>query len=57
MSKYENGYLPKISYWQTKWQEAIQKGDIPAALHAAKKVTYFIGRQEEVYGEAGIGHS
>jgi len=45
MSKYQNGYLPKISYWQTKWQEAIEKGDIPAALNAAKKVTYFIGRE------------
>ena len=50
MSKYENGYLPKISYWQEKWQEAIKSNNIPAALKAAEKVKYFIGRQEEVYG-------
>jgi len=49
MRKYVNGYLPKIEYWQTKWQEAIESNNIPEAVKAAKKVTYFIGRQEEVY--------
>jgi len=46
MSKYKNGYQPKITYWQ----EAIMSNNIPAALKAADKVKYFIGRQEEVYG-------
>ena len=49
MSKYPNGYQPKIKYWQEKCTEAIKSNNIPAALKAAKKVTYFIGRQEEVY--------
>jgi len=50
MSKYPNGYQPKITYWQSKWNEAIISNNIPAALKAAEKVKYFIGRQEEVYG-------
>ena len=57
MSKYPNGYQPKINYWQEKWQEAIMSNNIPAALKAADKVKYFIGRQQEVYAEAGVGHS
>ena len=56
-SKYVDGYQPKIKYWQGKWQDAIMSNNIPAALKAAEKVKYFIGRQQEVYGEAGIGHS
>ena len=50
MSKYENGYLPKISYWQEKWQEATKSNDVQGAVKAAKKLNYFIGRQKEVYG-------
>jgi hypothetical protein len=48
--KYENGYLPKIQYWNTLLEKALSKGDIRMAEKAAMKLRYFTDRQLEVYG-------
>ena len=48
--KYENGYLPKIQYWNTLLEKALRKGDIRMAEKAAMKLRYFTDRQLEVYG-------
>ena len=57
MSKYLNGYLPKIEYWQSKYNVAKEAGNNSAMLKCLDKLTYFVQRQNEVYGEAGVGHS
>jgi len=46
MSKYENGYLPKIEYWLDKVVEGRTKA---GREHAKSKVLYFVQRQVEVY--------
>ena len=48
--KYENGYLPKIQYWNTLLEKALSKGDIRMAEKASMKLRYFTDRQLEVYG-------
>jgi hypothetical protein len=57
MSKYLNGYLPKIEYWQSQYNVAKEAGNNSAMLKCLDKLTYFVQRQNEVYGEAGVGHS
>ena len=57
MSKYVNGYMPKIQYWSGLLQKAIEKGDVRMIDKASIKLRYFTDRQIEVYGEAGVGHS
>ena len=57
MSKYENGYLPKIQYWNGKLQKALNECDTRMVDMASMKLKYFTMRQMEVYGEAGVGHS
>ena len=57
MSKYVNGYLPKIQYWSEKLQKAVESADYRMIDMASMKVKYFTDRQIEVYGEAGVGHS
>ena len=44
-SKYPQGYLPKIQYWQYKVNRYINEGDIAKAEFAVKKLSYFINRQ------------
>jgi hypothetical protein len=51
MSKYENGYLPKIEYWLDKVVEGRTKA---GREHAKSKVLYFINRQAEVYGNPNV---
>lgn len=50
MSKYVNGYLPKIEYWNYKLAKAVSDGNVSAIKYAADKIAYFVQRQEEVYG-------
>ena len=48
--KYQNGYLPKIEFWQAKYDAAKESGDTNVMLIALDKLTYFVQRQKEVYG-------
>ena len=57
MSKYVNGYLPKIEYWQGQYNSAKESGNTSGMVKALDKLTYFVQRQNEVYGESGLGHS
>ena len=47
---YENGYLPKIEYWQYKLNKAVEAGNAEGILYAADKIAYFTTRQKVVYG-------
>ena len=47
--KYENGYLPKIEYWQYKLNKAVEALDTEGVTYAAGKLAYFTKRQAEVY--------
>ena len=44
-SRYPNGYLPKIEYWQGKLNEAIEKNDQYNMGWAYGKLEYFMNRQ------------
>ena len=44
-SKYPQGYLPKIQYWQYKVNRYINEGDLLQAEYAIKKLAYFTARQ------------
>jgi hypothetical protein len=50
MSKYVNGYLPKIEYWQGQYNSAKESGNTSGMVKALDKLTYFVQRQKEVYG-------
>mgnify|MGYP001175705691 FL=1 len=43
--KYPHGFLPKISYWMGKWEEAAEVRDEESMKTAEKKLMYFFGRQ------------
>lgn len=45
MSKYENGYWPKIQYWTAKLNEAVASGNLKGVDSAHNKLDYFIQRQ------------
>ena len=55
--KYPNGYQPKIQYWQGQYDVAKEIGNQTGMVKALDKLTYFVQRQNEVYEQAGIGHS
>ena len=44
-SRYPNGYLPKIEYWQYKMNKAIEQGDARGIAFASDRLVYFVGRQ------------
>ena len=51
MSKYQNGYLPKIQYWTGKLNDEVMNTKIPDlkvidSIH--RKLDYFICRQWEL---------
>ena len=48
--KYQNGYLPKIQYWDAQYQSAKENGNQTGMVKALDKLTYFVQRQTEVYG-------
>jgi len=45
MSKYSNGYWPKIQYWTGKMNEAIQNSNLEMVDRAHRKLDYFIQRE------------
>jgi hypothetical protein len=47
MSKYTNGYIPKINYWSGM---VLTATTTEAKERAMAKLTYFINRQLAVYG-------
>ena len=47
MSKYENGYLPKIQYWAKEYSKAIKAEDVNSMDRAIRKLTYFNERHGE----------
>lgn len=49
--RYSNGYLPKIEYWYSKWEAAVEAGDKIEAHKALDSVIYFAKRQKAVYGD------
>ncbi len=44
-NKHPHGFLPKISYWMGKWEEAAKVRDEESMKNAEKKLMYFFGRQ------------
>jgi len=44
-SKYPQGYLPKIEYWQYKVNKAIQEKDWVGVEYSMKKLSHFVARQ------------
>ena len=44
-SKYPQGYIPKIEYWQYKVNKAIQAGDWAGVEFSMKKLSHFVSRQ------------
>ena len=46
---YPNGYLPKINYWQGKYDEAKSNNDYTQMEYALDKLIYFVQRQRLVY--------
>ena len=44
-SKYPQGYIPKIQYWNSKLQEALANGEWSQAEYCMKKLQYFVGSQ------------
>lgn len=44
-SKYPQGYIPKIEYWQYKVNKAIQEQDWAGVEYSIKKLSHFVSRQ------------
>jgi len=44
-SKYPQGYIPKIEYWQYKVNKAIQAQDWVGVEYSMKKLSHFVARQ------------
>ena len=44
-SKYPQGYIPKIQYWNSKLQEALANGEWSQSEYCMKKLQYFVGSQ------------
>jgi hypothetical protein len=48
MSKYKNGYWPKIEYWTTQIRDEVFNTKKPCSdevMYFHKKLQYFIGKQ------------
>ena len=54
MSKYSNGYMEKIGYWQYKLNKAVEALDSEGVTFASSKLAYFVKRQNEVYGKSNV---
>ena len=46
MSKYVDGYKPKIEYWNYKLTKAVSEGNVSAIKYAADKIAYFVQRKK-----------
>lgn len=47
MSKYPDGFIPKIQYWKARHEAATNSYD---KAQAASKMAYFITRHTDTYG-------
>jgi hypothetical protein len=56
-NKHPHGFLPKISYWMGKWEEAAKVRDEESMKNAEKKLMYFFGRQLDLNKEDQDGES
>lgn len=45
---YENGYYPKIQYWNEQFGIKINEGKLDEAQQCLNKMNYFIIRQKEL---------
>lgn len=45
MSKYSNGYWPKIQYWTSELSKAVIANDLRGVDTAHRKLNYFIDKQ------------
>ena len=48
MSKYPNGYFPKIEYWTEMLVQAVKEEDIFEIDRVRGKLNYFIDRQHQL---------
>jgi len=51
MSKYKNGYWPKIEYWTTQIKDEVfntKKPELEEVMYFHKKLEYFLGKQDEL---------
>ena len=51
---YENGYYPKIQYWNEQFSIKINEGKLDDAQHCLNKMNYFIIRQKELNDKIDI---
>ena len=47
-TRYPDGYLNKIQYWNLQLTDAIGCRDFKAAGRATTKLTYFLGKQQDL---------
>ena len=47
---YKDGYWGKIEYWSKNLRDAIEVRDIDLIRESKSKLSYFLDRQEEIYG-------
>jgi len=51
MSKYENGYWPKIEYWTTQIKDEVfntKKPELNRVIYMNRSLQYFLDKQEEL---------
>ena len=51
MSKYKNGYWPKIEYWTSKIKDEVfntKKPELEEVIYFHKKLSYFLGKQRQL---------
>jgi len=54
--KYPHGFLPKISHWMGKWEEAAKTVDEEQMKYCESKLMYFFKRQLEINNSDQGGH-
>ena len=55
-SKYPQGYIPKIQYWNGKLQEALANGEWSQAEYCMKKLNHFVSRQYVTENQEPYNH-
>jgi len=55
-SKYPQGYIPKIQYWNSKLQEAILSNNWSESEYCMKKLQYFVGAQYVKENQVATNH-
>ena len=55
-SKYPQGYIPKIQYWNSKLQEAIASNNWVRSEYCMKKLNHFVSRQYVTENQEPYNH-